>query len=200
MCQLCSICVPCCPCHGWGGREYSQVFVVIFRDLAELTKELNQLNEKQGYSEPIPKGSLSLCQSCLVRRSKVCTVSGVTQSPAAPIREGDDNSHSLSPEHLPQLQFHFFVLDTTPEPIFQVEFSKLENQWGKSKKGDRSKNVSFTSKLEAWNPSRNCCWLIVSQLVKLTPCQYKLASIYLQGIKNQSQAEVEIIRLVCIAC
>lgn len=55
--------------------------MVIFRDSAELRKELNQLNEKQGYSEPM---------------------------------------------------------------------------W-KSKKGDRSKNVSFTSKLEAWNPSRNCC-------------------------------------------
>lgn len=74
--QLCSICVPHCPQHGWGGWDYSQVSLVIFRDSAELSKELNWLSENGDYSKPVPKGTLSLCHSCLVRKSKVCTVSG----------------------------------------------------------------------------------------------------------------------------
>lgn len=105
-------------------------------------------------------------------------MSGETQSPTAPIREGDDSSHSLSPEQLPELVFHVCVLDTTPEAIFQVVFSKLENQCGESKEGDQSKNVSFTSKVKFFSP----CQLILNQLVRLTPCQYKLASRYLQVI------------------
>lgn len=67
--------------------------MVIFRDSAELRKELNRLTEKEGRSEPGPKGALCLCQFCPVRKSKVCTVSGETRSPTALIREGDDSSH-----------------------------------------------------------------------------------------------------------
>lgn len=179
--QLCSICVPCCPWHGWGGWGYSQVFVEVFRDSAVLRRKLSQVHEEEGYSEPVPDGTLSLCQSCLVKKSKVCPVSGEHRVPLHPSGKGMVALILLSPEHLPELQFHIFCtghstwahFSRLSFPSWKVIVEKVKTVIG----------PRIWVLLQNWNLLFFfLCWFILNQLVKLTPCHNKLGRRYLQDM------------------
>jgi len=122
-----------------------QVFVEVCRGSTErkLNRQLNRLHEEQHYTELVPKCMLSCVSSCLVKKSRVFHMSNETESLNAAIREGGSGSHPLSPEQLSEFQFHIFCT-AIPKPIFHAEFSKLETEFGRSKKGS-PKNMSFAS-------------------------------------------------------
>lgn len=74
--------------------------------------------------------------------------------------------------------FTSFVPDIIPEPVFQVQFSKLETECRKNKKVVQDYGFCFKIRIcilfAVYNPM-----LILNQLVELTPCQCKLDSRYL---------------------
>lgn len=127
------------------------------------------------------KVMLSLCQSCLVKKSKVCPVSGEHRVPLHPSGKGMVALILLSPEHLPELQFHIFCtghstwahFSRLSFPSWKVIVEKVKTVIG----------PRIWVLLQNWNllfffP----CWFILNQLVKLTPCHNKLGSRYLQDM------------------